>query len=138
MNPGRMCAQRNPKENSISKPMNLMHEDISRCRFEDLNMSRSEFNGVNLSASRFHDVNFSDFNFAAAQIGGTTFKHIGPPDGSPEQQRPVTFEEGTLRDSVFRKVDMSNVKLSDCNIQGMTIDGVLMSDLLDAFKQNKK
>src|SRR5438093_8457485 len=127
-------------EERMPKQMSLKHEDVSSSRFEDLNMSKSEFNDVNLSGARFddinfsgsqfHDINFSDVSFAAAQIGGTTFKHIGPPDGSREKQRPVTFEEGILRDSVFRKVDMSNVKLIDCNIAGMTIDGILISDLL--------
>jgi uncharacterized protein YjbI with pentapeptide repeats len=119
----------------MSKQMSLKHEDVSSSRFEDLDMSKSDFTGVNLSGSRFHDINFSDVSFAAARIGGTVFKHIGPPDGSGETQRPITFEEGTLRDSVFRKVDLSNVKLIDCNIQGMTIDGILISDLLDGYKR---
>jgi uncharacterized protein YjbI with pentapeptide repeats len=47
----------------------------------------------------------------------------------------VTFVEATLCDSVFRKVDLSNVKLIDCNIQGMTIDGILVSELLEEHKQ---
>jgi len=40
-----------------------------------------------------------------------------------------------LCDSIFRKVDMSNVKIIDCNIQGMTIDGVLLTDLLMEYKE---
>ncbi len=39
-----------------------------------------------------------------------------------------------LCDSTFRKVDMSNVKIIDCNIQGMTIDGMLVTDLLKEHK----
>jgi uncharacterized protein YjbI with pentapeptide repeats len=116
----------------MPKQMILKHEDLSSSRFDDVNMSKSEFRDVNLSGSQFHDINFSDVSFSAAQLGGTTFKHVGPPDGS--RQRPVTFEEMTLCDSVFRKVDLSNVKLISCNIQGMTVDGILMSDLLDAHK----
>ena len=125
----------------------LTHDDISSSRFEDLNMSSSrfdnvnmsgaDFENVNLSGSRFHDINFSGVTFTAAQIGGTTFRHIGPPDESREQQRPVTFEEGVLRDSVFRKIDLTNVKLIDCNTDGMTIDGVSVSELLEMYKQKK-
>jgi uncharacterized protein YjbI with pentapeptide repeats len=125
------------KEHRMPNQISLKHDDISSSQFEDLNMSRSDFRGVNLSGSQFHDINFSDVSFAAAQLGGTTFKHIGPPDGNGEPQRPVLFEEGILRASIFRKVDMSNVKLIDCNIEGMTIDGVLISDLLDAHKRQK-
>ena len=40
-----------------------------------------------------------------------------------------------LCDSTFRKVDLSNAKLIDCNIQGMTIDGVLVTDLLKQYKR---
>src|SRR5690348_2046360 len=110
----------------MSKQMTLKHEDISSSRFEDLNMSSSAFEGVNLSGAQFHDINFSDVSFGAAQLGGTTFKHVGPPDGS--RQRPVTFEEMTLCDSIFRRVDLSNVKLISCDIKGMTIDDILVTD----------
>jgi uncharacterized protein YjbI with pentapeptide repeats len=115
----------------------LAHDDISNSRFDDVNMSGAHFENVNLSGSRFHDINFSNVTFTAAQIGGTTFKHIGPPDGSHAKQRPVTFEEGILCDSVFRKVDLTNVQLIDCNIEGMTIDGILISDLLDGYRRKK-
>src|SRR5436305_2295083 len=123
----------------MPKQLNHHNEDISTSRFDDLNMSKSDFENINLSGSRFHDINFSDVHFSAAQMGGTTFKHIGLPPGSREKQRPVTFEEATLNDSVFRKVDLSNVKLIDCNIEGMTIDGILVSELLDCHtRENAK
>src|SRR5947207_7301614 len=122
----------------MPEPINVQHKDISTSRFEDGNLSKSTFENINLTGSRFHDINFSDVSFTAAQIGGTTFKHIGPPPGSGQKQRPVTFEEATLCDSVFRKVDLSNVKLIDCNIDGMTVDGILLSDLLDEHKRQKR
>lgn len=119
----------------MPKPLNVKNEDVSSSRFDNVNMSKADFENINLSGSRFHDINFSDVHFSAAQMGGTTFKHIGLPPGSRERQRPVTFEEATLCDSIFRKVDLSNVKLIDCNIEGMTIDGIPVSDLIRAHKQ---
>jgi uncharacterized protein YjbI with pentapeptide repeats len=113
------------------------HADISSSKFHDVNLSGADFDDVNLSRARFHNINLSDIQVSAVQIGGATFKHVGPPpdkDGKQARQRPVTFEEATLCDSTFRKVDMSNVKIIDCNIQGMTIDGVLVTDLLKEFK----
>jgi uncharacterized protein YjbI with pentapeptide repeats len=98
-----------------------------------VNLSGADFNDVNLSRARFHNINLSDIQVSAVQIGGATFKHVGPPpdkDGRQARQRPVVFEEAMLGDSTFRQVDMSNVKIIDCNIQGMTIDGVLVTDLL--------
>ncbi|MGD0221662.1 MAG: pentapeptide repeat-containing protein [Terriglobia bacterium] len=114
------------------------HTDISGSQFHDVNLSGADFNNVNLSKARFHDINLSDIEVSAVQIGGATFKHIGPPpdkDGKQARQRPVTFEEAMLCDATFRNVDLSNVKIIDCNIQGMTIDGVLATDLLKEYKK---
>ena len=128
--------------------MVIKHDNISESEFEDLNMTgttftnvrlfQSKFQDINFSESRFHNINFSDVQFTGAQIGGTLFKHIGPPhdkDGKVPRQRPVTFEEMMLTDSVFRKVDLSGVKIVDCDMTGMTIDGILVSDLIAAHKK---
>lgn len=109
------------------------HADISNSMFHDVNLSGADFDDVDLSKARFHNINLSDIRVSAVQIGGATFRHIGPPpdaEGKQQRQRPVSFEEATLCDSTFRKVDMSNVRIIDCNIQGMTIDGILVTDLL--------
>jgi uncharacterized protein YjbI with pentapeptide repeats len=113
------------------------HANISGSEFHDVNLSGADFEDVNLSRARFHNINFSDIQVTGVKIGGAIFKHVGPPpdkDGKQVRQRPVTFEEAMLCDSTFRKVDMSNVKIVDCNIQGMTIDGVLVTDLLKEYK----
>jgi uncharacterized protein YjbI with pentapeptide repeats len=114
------------------------HVDISGAAFHDVNLSGADFNDVNLGGARFHNVNLSDIQFSAVQMGGATFKHVSPPpdkDGRQARQRPVTFEEAMLCDSTFRRVDLSNVRIIDCNIQGMTVDGVLVTDLLEAYKR---
>ncbi|MFH0963163.1 MAG: pentapeptide repeat-containing protein [Planctomycetota bacterium] len=123
-----------------SKKLNVRSECIAGSEFEDVNLSEARFTNINLSGSHFHDINFSDVHFSAAQMGGTVFQHIGRPpdkDGKQERQRPVTFEEAMLCDSVFRKVDMSGVRIIDCNTEGMTIDGVLVTELLRAYKARK-
>lgn len=116
------------------------HADISGSKFHDVNLAWADFNNVNMSKAKFHNINFSDVTFTAAQIGGTLFKHIGPPpdkSGGQERQRPVTFEEAMLCDSTFQKVDMSNVKIIDCNIEGMTIDGIGVTDMIKAYRKLK-
>jgi uncharacterized protein YjbI with pentapeptide repeats len=118
------------------------HANIAGSRFHDVNMAETEFDNVNMSKARFVNINLSDVTITAAQIGGARFKHIGLPpdkDGKQERQRPVTFEEMMLCDSIFRKVDLSNVRIIDCDITGMTIDGVLATDLVAAYnKQHEK
>jgi uncharacterized protein YjbI with pentapeptide repeats len=125
--------------------------DISDSEFHDVNLSRAVFNDVNLSGvvfddvnlahARIHNVNLSDAQISAVNLGGTVFKHLGPPldpDGRQQRQRPVTFEEATLCDSTFRNVDLSHVTIVDCNLQGMTINGILVAELLKAYENRAR
>ena len=115
--------------------ISLKQDDMAGSEFETLNLADARFTDINLSGATFHDINFSDVDFSAAQIGGATFKHIGLPPGQAARQRPVTFEEMTLNDSVFRQVDLSNVQIIDCNLNGLTIDGILVTELLAAWQK---
>ncbi len=125
-------------EAHVNRKLDVRHGFVSGSEFEDLNMSGSQFTNINLSKARFHDINFSDVSFTAANMGGALFKHIGPmpdKDGKQARQRPVTFEEATLCDSTFRKVDMSNVQIIECNTEGMKIDGIPVSDMVAAYRE---
>jgi uncharacterized protein YjbI with pentapeptide repeats len=115
--------------------------DISGSVFRDVNLAGAEFENVNMSQTRMHDINLSDLSVSAANLGGAHFKHLGPaPDknGKQERQKAVTFEEAQLCDSTFKKVDLSHVKIIDCNVDGMTIDGVLVTDLIAAYKKTRQ
>ena len=117
------------------------HAKYAASVFTDVDLSGAAFENVNLAKVRMHNVNLSDLDLSSAQIGGASFKHIGPPptkDGKQDRQRPVTFEEAMLCDSTFTKVDLSNVKILDCNLAGMTIDGVLVTDMVAAYKKLQK
>lgn len=117
------------------------HANLSGSQFHDVNLGGAEFDNVNLSKAKFHNINLSDISVTAVQIGGAKFKHVGPPpdkDGKQERQRPVTFEEMMLCDSTFRKVDLSNVRMIECDTTGMTIDGISVTDMVAAYKRQKK
>ncbi len=122
----------------MTTPLNVRCQNIADSQFNDVNLAGASFTNINLSGSRFRDINFSDVEFTMAQLGGTVFKGIGlPPDSSLQRQRPVTFEDAALNDSVFHNVDLSNVKIVDCNLTGMTIDGILVTELLAAFRSRR-
>ena len=132
---GKQLAEHANLASSVFNDVNL-----GEATFDNVNLSGATFENVNMSRIRVHDVNLSDLELSAANLGGAHFKHIGPaPDmtGKQARQKAVTFEEATLCDSTFRKVDLSNVKLIDCQMDGMTIDGILVSDLLSAYQQRK-
>ncbi len=111
--------------------------NLAGSQFHRVNLAGADFDDVNLSKTRFHNINLSDIDVSAVQIGGARFSCIGPPpdqDGHQARQRPVTFQNAMLCDSVFRKVDFSGAALIDCNVEGLTIDGVLVTDLLAAYR----
>jgi len=115
--------------------------DIAGSVFRDVNLAGAEFENVNLGQARLHDINLSGVSISAANLGGAHFKHLGPPpgpNGEQPRQKAVTFEDAQLCDSTFRKVDLSNVKITECNTKGMTIDGVLVSDMIAAYKRAKR
>jgi Pentapeptide repeats (8 copies) len=111
--------------------------NMAGSQFHGVDLTGADFDDVNLSNARFHNVNLSNVTLSAAQMGGASFRHIGPPPdpaGNQERQRPVRFEEMMLCDSIFRKVDLSNVRIVECNLAGAAIDGVLVTDLLSAYR----
>ena len=115
--------------------------DIAGSVFREVNLAGAEFENVNLGQARLHDINLSGVSISAANLGGAHFKHLGPPPsaiGEQARQKAVTFEEAQLCDSTFHKVDLSNVKITECNTKGMTIDGVLVSDMIAAYKREKR
>ncbi|MCL5098552.1 MAG: AraC family transcriptional regulator [Candidatus Omnitrophica bacterium] len=78
--------------------------------------------------------------FANPQSTGGTFHSIKPPNKEGpkgERQHLVTFEEDSLRGSTLHRVDMSHAQMIDCNIEGMTINGVLVSEMIDAYQKTK-
>ncbi|MGF1634227.1 MAG: pentapeptide repeat-containing protein [Phycisphaerae bacterium] len=112
------------------------HADLGGSRFVDVNLAGAEFDNVNLSGARFNNVNLSDVTIQFAQVGGATFSEVGPPpeqDGRQARQRAASFLNMTLCDSTFRNVDLSDVQIIQCAIEGMRIDGILVTDLLDAY-----
>jgi uncharacterized protein YjbI with pentapeptide repeats len=116
------------------------HANLAGSRFRNANLTGAEFDNVNLTNARFHNVNLSNAVITAAQIGGASMKHVGPPpdaEGIQARQRPVRFEEMMLCDSTFRKVDLSNVRISDCDLTGATIDGILVTDLMAAYRKQE-
>ncbi len=111
--------------------------NLSGSKFHKVNLSRAVFDDINLGGASFHNINMSDVRFSGMQIGGSSFAHIGlPPDkhGKQGKQRGVQFEEVHLNDSTFKKCKLTNVKIIDCDIDGMEIDGVSVKEAIERFE----
>ncbi|RYU92501.1 pentapeptide repeat-containing protein [Mucilaginibacter terrigena] len=95
---------------------------------------------VSATNMKISDANLSDLEINGAQMGGAYIHSIGmPPEGHPHydpnaKQRPLKFEDCNLEGSTIDDCDLSGVAISDCNLTGMTINGILVEDLLAAYK----
>ena len=113
------------------------HCKMTGSRFEDVCLGDAEFDNVSLAGAKFHNINFSNAVITAANLGGVTFRHIGTApeaDGSHRPQKPVLFTEADLNGSKFEKVDLRNAEINNCNIAGLKVDGILLTDLISEYK----
>lgn len=70
-----------------------------------------------IPSSKFDNVNME----------GTSFNNIN--------LKNSTFTDINFQNTKFRNVNMENVELSDCNLSGMTIEGILVLEMIEAYKK---
>ncbi|MBK0379048.1 pentapeptide repeat-containing protein [Mucilaginibacter segetis] len=99
---------------------------------------------VSAKGASITNANLSDLEIKDAQMGGAYIHNIGmPPEGHPfydpnAKQRPLRFEDCNLEGTTFADCNLTDVSITDSNTTGMTIDGVLVSELFKAYQSLKK
>lgn len=83
---------------------------IDDSRFDDVGMARVEFDNVNLSDAHFNNINMSRATFHGIELRNAKFTHVG----------------------------LNHVELSDCTLEGTRINGILVSDLLQAYQEKQE
>ncbi|UUZ90540.1 pentapeptide repeat-containing protein [Paenibacillus sp. P25] len=66
-----------------------------------------------------------------------------PPEWHPDYRegqrpKPVSFMNCDLRGSVFSDCNLGGVALRHCNFAGMTINGVPVEKLLEAYREHEE
>ncbi|KAA2243243.1 pentapeptide repeat-containing protein [Chitinophaga agrisoli] len=116
---------------------------IEEVSFTDVFVKRLSLENVCLTNAIITNANLSDIEIEGAQLGGAYIHNIGmPPADHPlydpaARQRPLKFEDCTLEGSEFLHCDLSHVRLHDCTITGMQINGIPVADLLQAYAQQQ-
>ncbi len=87
-------------------PISVERRDLTGSRFTDVRLASTAFGNVDLSKSTFSNVNAS----AAA------------------------FRDVSLRDAHFTNVDLSSVRVANSRLGGMRIEGILVTDLIAAYR----
>ncbi|RZK38129.1 MAG: pentapeptide repeat-containing protein [Pedobacter sp.] len=127
---------------NADKILDVQMSQLNGSSFQNVMMNALLLNDVSMIHCKIINANLSDLEIEGAQIGGAYIRNIGgPPEDHPAydpafKQRPVKFENCDLNNSSFSSCDLSDVSINACNLSGMRIDGILVTDLLNAY--NKK
>jgi uncharacterized protein YjbI with pentapeptide repeats len=114
--------------------------------FHSIDMRDTSFAHTNFVNAKWEHIYFSNVHINMIQMGGTIFENIVRPEGEESQfdeepgtegwvnVEPVRFKTSDLSTAVFESCNLSDVELINCKIDGLKIDGILIKDLIERYK----
>ena len=88
-----------------------------------------------LNSSYFNDVAMANVKIINANLSDLEIEGAHPMYDPEAKQRPLRFEDCDLNRSTITRCNLTGVAISDCYLNGMTINGILVEDLLQYYKQ---
>jgi uncharacterized protein YjbI with pentapeptide repeats len=116
----------------MSETYDVENKDVSGSRFRHVNMSGNVFEDVDFSGAKFFNINLRGADIGAVDFGGASFSCMNT--GEDRERRPVVFNSIELDDCTIQNSFFRNTKIINCDLTGMTIDGVLVTDMVKAYK----
>jgi uncharacterized protein YjbI with pentapeptide repeats len=107
------------KLHGVKECLDVHNSDISGSTYDDVNMSGSTVGNVNLAGCSFKDVNMSGAVFDDCNLSGWKIHNVNL---------------GGLK---IAKANLAGAAIMQGRMEGMTIDGILVSDLLAAYRAGK-
>ncbi|RUT44410.1 GNAT family N-acetyltransferase [Paenibacillus anaericanus] len=94
--------------------------------FYDVNLANSSYSNSNMSCQKFRNINLSGSHITNANMSHSIF--------GDSNMRKVEICHVSLAGAYIHDSNLHNLSVNNCNIEGMKIDGVLVSDLIKAYK----
>jgi len=120
---------------NMSEKVRIEKKDISGSEFQQANMSGTVFEDVDLSRSRVFNVNLRNAEIGAVDFGGSSFSCMNTGEGFP--RKPAAFQNLELDGCTLCNCFFRNTSLVNCDLTGMTIDGIIVSDMIKVYKENQ-
>lgn len=126
------------------KILDVKRSILDGSRFEQMMMNHARFEDVSITSLCITNANMSDLEIEGAQLGGAYIHNIGmPPEGHPAHdpaaaQRPLKFENCDLQGSMISNCNLGNIQIDDCDIRGMTINGILITEVMKFYEQYRQ
>jgi uncharacterized protein YjbI with pentapeptide repeats len=92
------------------------YELTMKAKTENANLSGAEFLNTNLSSAKFHDVRLANAEFVDVNLSG------------------ARFDDVALTGVVIHNANCSHLSIKDACYEGMLIDGILVTELLRAYR----
>jgi uncharacterized protein YjbI with pentapeptide repeats len=116
----------------MSERYEVEHKDLSNSQFRHVKMSEAVFEDVDLSGAKFFNINLRGASIGAVDFGGASFSCMNTGEDRP--RRPVVFNSIELDDCTIQNSFFRNTKIVNCDLTGMAIDGVLVTDMVRAYE----
>jgi nitroreductase len=114
------------KTEKNEKPFTLSHVTLPGAVFEDLNLTDSKFHNINMQGANFEDINMSHTSYGGLTLSEARFGCV--------DMSGAEFDGSDLKLAEFRNASFENVKITDCKLDGMTIDGINVKEAIEKSK----
>ncbi|WP_025025953.1 GNAT family N-acetyltransferase [Caldalkalibacillus mannanilyticus] len=111
--------------------------NMSSVTVQNINFSHSRITNTNLSHSTIGDSNMRNVEICHVSLAGAHIHDVNL-DLEDEEKVPVVMERCDLRNSRIIDSNLKNVEIEGCDITGMKISGILVSELLKVYEQQKE
>ncbi|WP_426333745.1 GNAT family N-acetyltransferase [Paenibacillus silvae] len=103
-------------------------------RITDCNLSGSKLTNLNMTEMLLADLRLTETKFEFCALDGVQFQdiHLG------SERVPMHWKHCDLGGSRFVDCDLSGVELERCQVAGMSINGVPVEQLFEAYEMLKK
>jgi uncharacterized protein YjbI with pentapeptide repeats len=120
-----------------------VHEALSA---HDVDMSKSSFTNASLAASRFDDVSLAGATFTNANLSGMVLDDVNLTGASISKAKlagmvlddvnltGTSISNANLSGTVLDDVNLTGALISNANVTGMRINGILVDDLMRAYR----
>jgi uncharacterized protein YjbI with pentapeptide repeats len=108
----------------------VIHDQKACLDSRNADLAGSRFVDVNLSAGVFEEANLSGVCLRNVNLTGSRFVDVNLSAG--------VFEDVNLSGVCLHNVNLTGLSISDASIDGMTVDGIAVSDMIKLWHANQK
>ncbi|MCD5323285.1 MULTISPECIES: GNAT family N-acetyltransferase [Pontibacillus] len=110
--------------------ISVSNSNIEKGHYHNCNLSGSVYQNINFRKTMFADLTLEDSTISFVSMGGLRFWHTD----LGEDRKSISFTECDLHTSIFEQCDLRDVAIKDSQIEGMTINGIKVRELLDNYE----